>query len=83
MMAKATATKKKPYLRTLLFGVVSIASYIVLFMNQEWVMEQYTRGGYYAVYPIVTAFWFSIIHGAFGSNLLSALGLEAKMVTKK
>ncbi|MCG8341826.1 MAG: hypothetical protein MI684_03210 [Chlorobiales bacterium] len=83
MMASTSVTKKKPYLQTILFGALSLASYIVLFTHEEWVTDNFTRGGYYVVYPIVTAFWFSFIHGAFGSNLLSALGLEAKVTKKK
>ena len=83
MMANTSVTKKKPYLQTILFGILSLASYIVLFANEEWVTDTFTRGGYYAVYPIITAFWFSFIHGAFGSNLLSSLGLEAKVAKKK
>jgi hypothetical protein len=30
------------------------------------------------VYPVGAAFFFSFIHGAFASNLLSSIGLEAK-----
>ncbi len=82
-MAKHSNQKKKPYLKTLLFGAISLTSYILLFTHQDWVTEQFTRGGYYAAYPIVTAFYFSFIHGAFGSNLLSLLGLEAKQSKKK
>lgn len=70
--------KKKPYLQTIIFGSISIASYFILFSNEGWITETYTRGGYYAAYPIATAFWFSFMHGAFASNLISILGLEAK-----
>ncbi len=70
--------KKKPYLQTIIFGSISIASYFILFSNEGWITEIYTRGGYYAAYPIATAFWFSFMHGAFASNLISMLGLEAK-----
>lgn len=70
--------KKKPYLGTVIFGIISLSSYVALFSNQDWVTDNFTRGGYYAAYPIVTAFYFSFIHGAFASNLLSVLGLEAK-----
>lgn len=75
--------KKKPYLQTIIFGVISLSSYIILFSNEGWVTENYTRGGYYAAFPIVTAFWFSFMHGTFGSNLLSVLGLEAKKSKRK
>ncbi len=70
--------KKKPYIQTIIFGVISLASYSILFSNEGWVTDTYTKGGYYSVYPIITAFWFSFMHGTFGSNLLGVLGLEAK-----
>jgi general stress protein CsbA len=70
--------KKKPYLLLVIFGAVSLAMYVALFTHQDWVTETFTKGGYYAAYPIVAAFLFSFIHGAFASNLLSVIGLEAK-----
>jgi|Deesub1362A_J573_1020465.scaffolds.fasta_scaffold00670_17 hypothetical protein len=83
-MARDTSKKKRPYfLKTLFFGAISLTSYILLFIHQDWITEHYTKGGYYAAYPIITAFYFSFIHGAFGSNLLSLLGLEAKQSKKK
>ncbi len=73
---------KKPYLKTVIFGIISLTSYIILFSHEGWVTDTYTKGGYYAAYPIATAFWFSFMHGAFGSNLLNVLGLEAKKSEK-
>ncbi len=75
--------KRKPFTGTLIFGAISFASYFMLLTHQEWVTDYYTRGGYYAAFPIVTAFWFSFMHGTFGSNLLSVLGLEAKKTKSK
>jgi len=75
--------KNKPYIQTIIFGGISLASYIILFLNEGWVTDTYTKGGYYAAFPIATAFWFSFMHGAFGSNLLSVLGLEAKKSKNK
>ena len=69
---------KKPYLNTVIFGAFSLVSYIVLFMNQEVVTDFFTKGGKYAVLPIATAFYFSFLHGAFASNLISVMGLEEK-----
>lgn len=68
----------KPYAKTLIFGALSFVAYIMLFRNEGWVTNTYTMGGWHWVYPIGTAFAFSFVHGAFGSNLLSVLGLEAK-----
>ncbi len=70
--------KKRPYLKTAVFGIISIASYVVLFMNVGFVMDNYTRGGVYAAFPVLTAFYFSFVHGAFASNVLDVLGIEAR-----
>ncbi|KPK23944.1 MAG: hypothetical protein AMJ61_14635 [Desulfobacterales bacterium SG8_35_2] len=61
-----------------IFGAISLAGYIALMTHQGWVSENYTTGGWHAAYPVVTALIFSFVHGAFASNLLSVLGLEAK-----
>jgi len=42
------------------------------------VTTTFTMGGWHTVFPVATAFFFSFIHGAFASNLLSVLNLEAK-----
>ena len=72
------AKKNKPYLFTVVFGAVSLSMYVALFTHQDWVTDTFTKGGYYAAYPIVAAFLFSFIHGAFASNMLSVFGLEPK-----
>jgi hypothetical protein len=74
----AGAPAKKPVLQMVLFGAVSLTAYIVLFRNERLITTEYTMGGWHAAYPVLTAFFFSFIHGAFASNLLSVLGLEAK-----
>lgn len=77
--SKNTApAKKKPLVPTLIFGTISIICYITLFKNESLVTNQFTMGGWHAVYPVGTALLFSFIHGAFASNLLTLLGLEAK-----
>jgi len=70
--------KSKPYLNTAIFGAISISAYVVLFTNEKLITELFTMGGWRWAYPVGVAFFFSFIHGAFGSNLLSVLGLEAK-----
>jgi TRAP-type C4-dicarboxylate transport system permease small subunit len=72
------ATHKKPYLKALIFGVISITSYIILFQNVELVMDNFTRGGIYAALPVGSVFYFSFLHGAFASNVLEVVGLQAK-----
>lgn len=70
--------KSKPYLKTAFFGAISISAYILLFKNEQLVTDIFTMGGWRWVYPVGAAFFFSFIHGAFASNLLGSLGLEAK-----
>lgn len=69
---------KKPVGKMMLFGAMSVSAYVFLFANESLVTETYTLGGVNAVFPVATAFFFSFVHGAFASNLLSVLGLEAK-----
>jgi len=77
-MKSEPAGKKKPYGGMAIFGAISLVGYFILITNQKLVTEVFTMGGWHAVYPVGTALVFSFIHGAFASNLLSVLGLEAK-----
>jgi len=70
--------KSKPYLKTVFFGCISISAYILLFQNEQLVTDVFTMGGWRCMFPVGAAFFFSFIHGAFASNLLTTLGLEAK-----
>jgi len=74
----AGAAARKPVLSMVIFGAISLTAYIVLFRNERLITTEFTMGGWHAAYPVLTAFLFSFIHGAFASNLLSVLGLEAK-----
>ncbi len=71
-----STNKKKPYGTAAITGALSIASYIVLFSNIDSVMDYFTKGGYYAAFPIMTALYFSFIHGTFASSVISLIGLE-------
>jgi len=75
---KTKASKKKHFVPMLVFGAISLTGYVMLITHQQWVTETYTKGGINWVWPIGTALLFSFIHGAFASNFLSVLGLEAK-----
>jgi hypothetical protein len=78
MAQTGKSQKKKPYLQAIVFGVLSITSYVILFAHQSYITEHYTRGGIYAALPVGTALYFSFLHGAFASSVLSVLGIEAK-----
>ena len=69
---------KRPVGKMLLFGAMSISAYLFLFSNETLVTKTFTLGGWHAAFPVMTAFAFSFVHGAFASNLLSVLGIEAR-----
>lgn len=75
-----TAHRGKLIRNTIGLGVASAALYAAVFTNTGTIMTYFTKGGAYAALPIITVFAFSFVHGAFTSNLWSALGIEA---TKK
>jgi hypothetical protein len=66
--------------KTVGLGLGVAALYAAVFLNSDIVMQYFTRGGIFAALPMVTVFAFSLVHGAFASNLWSLLGVEA---TKK
>ena len=68
--------KKKPYVRTLIFGALSVCLYMALLNNQELVNGNFAHGGIYAVLPIATAFIFSFIHGSFTGHFWTVMGVE-------
>lgn len=70
-------TKKKPVGKMVLTGIISVALYGALLMNQDVINANFSKGGLFAVLPILTAFVFSFIHGAFTGSFWSVLGVEA------
>ncbi|MGO9570490.1 MAG: hypothetical protein ACLP5H_23410 [Desulfomonilaceae bacterium] len=81
MAATYGATKKKPVVKTVVYGAITAALYAVAFTNSDSMLQLFTKGGYYAALPIVTVFVVSFAHGTFASNLWSMLGIEA--ITKQ
>jgi len=74
---------KRPYGKTLAFGVVVIGLYFLLYLKQGMVNEWFTKGGMFAFLPIAAAFLFSYVHGTFTSNFWSSLGVEASKAKKE
>ena len=77
------STKKKPYLKALFWGMVSVAIYAALLSNQDLINNTFGKGGFYAVLPIVTAFLFSIVHGSFTGHFWTVMGVEAAKKVKE
>jgi len=78
MAQEFAAKKSKPVGKTIMFGMGTVAMYAAVFTNADTIMKYFTRGGWYAALPIASVFVFSFVHGAFASNLWSALGIEAR-----
>ena len=79
----AAETNNRPYLKTALYGVVSIALYVLLLSKQELVNDNVARGGLYALLPIALAFVFSFFHGNFTGCFWSSCGVEASKKIKE
>jgi hypothetical protein len=80
MAQEPQAGRSKLVGKTVALGCGVAALYAAVFLNTGTVMNYFTRGGWYAAFPVATVFLFSFVHGAFASNIWSLLGIEA---TKK
>lgn len=79
----AAETKDRPYAKTALYGVVSVALYVLLLTRQDLLNETMTKGGLYALVPIAMAFTFSFFHGNFTGSFWSSCGIEASKKCKE
>lgn len=79
----ANSTKKKPVGKMLVMGLISLGLYTLLLTNQDLVNGNFAKGGWYALLPIITAFVFSFIHGAFTGDFWTVLGIEAAKKKKE
>jgi F0F1-type ATP synthase assembly protein I len=79
----ASETTEKPYLKTALYGTVSIALYVLLLTKQDLINENVVKGGLYAFLPIAMAFVFSLFHGNFTGCFWSSCGVEASKKIKE
>lgn len=70
--------KKKPLGETIILGIISVALYAILLINQDTINSYFGKGGLYALLPIITAFMFSVVHGSFTGNFWTLLGIKAK-----
>jgi len=60
------------------WGAVSGTLYLLLYLHEEEILEHFTRtDGFYPALPILTAFVFSIAHGAFTAYFWEVLGIRA------
>ncbi len=77
-MTQFPHSRSQKFTKTTLLATASIGLYSVFFANEATVTMYFTKGGYYALLPVLTAFAFSIIHGAFAGQCLEVLGISAR-----
>lgn len=77
MSADSIKSKKKAFIKMISMGIISIALYIALLLEQDIITNYFTKGGLYAMLPLASAFVFSFAHGSFTSNFWRALGIRA------
>jgi hypothetical protein len=76
--------RSKPWGALMISGVASALCYALLFIYQKEVMAAFTRtDGWYPVLPVVTAFVFSLAHGAFTGYFWEVLGVTARQPQKE
>ncbi len=79
----ASTSKKKPVVKMLVMGALSVTLYAALLAHQEQVNNITGKGEWYAFLPIATAFVFSFIHGTFTGDFWTVLGIEAAKKKKE
>jgi len=62
--------------RAFLWGVVSLAIYLAVFLNQDIVTRYFTKGGVFAIVIIVTALAVSLVHGSFANYTIELSGIQ-------
>jgi len=74
----------KPWAAMLASGAASALCYALLFANEKEVMAAFTRtDGWYPALPVLTAFLFSLAHGAFTGYFWEVMGVVARPASKQ
>lgn len=80
--AAAGQAKLKPFYYATLYGIASLGLYFLLFLFNDEIrqMAEATSRGDKSLFfvPIIIAFIFSIVHGAYTGYFWEALGISAK-----
>lgn len=73
--------KKKLLLETVILGLISAGLYFSLYYFEDTIMgwsKGYKESGWLFLTPLVVAFVFSAVHGAFTSHFWESFGIKAK-----
>jgi hypothetical protein len=76
-----TKSRKRHVKNCFVFGALTAGLYAAVFTSQEFVMTNFTKGGFFALLPVAMVFAISYVHGSFSSSFWSALGIEGSKAT--
>lgn len=69
---------RKPYVQLFVTGVASGVLYLLLYLYEKQILETFSRtDGLYPTFPILAAFLFSAVHGAFAAYFWEVIGIRA------
>ena len=78
------SVKRKLWSRLIVSGTLSAACYASLYFYEVDVMRALTRtDGWYPALPVLTAFVFSLVHGAFTGYFWEVLGVRGRPQAKR
>ncbi len=69
--------RKSRIARMLVYGVLTVAMYAAVFVNNAAIMLYFTKGKVFAALPVMTALVFSFAHGGFTNYFWQVMGIEA------
>ena len=69
-------SRAKTFRRAIFWGVISLAMYLAVFLNEEIVTQYFTEGGVFSIVIVVTALAFSFVHGSFANYILELIGIR-------
>ncbi|QWR76642.1 hypothetical protein [Candidatus Magnetomonas plexicatena] len=70
--------KKGGVMKFMIYALLSCSLYAYLLVEQKTIIGYFSKGGFYALLPVATAFLFSIVHGGFTGEFWTVIGIEAK-----
>lgn len=74
---------KRPVAALIATGLVSATLYALVYVYEAEIMQSFTRGdGLYWALPVITAFVFSFVHGAFTGYFWEVLGVRPRQPEK-
>lgn len=81
---RTVTARARPWVPLAFSGLGTTLCYGALFGYEAPIMAQFTRtDGLYPLLPVVTAFVFSLVHGAFTSYFWDVLGVSARPVKEE